>query len=265
MSQEQAGAPGAGEGNSAGAEGAASPEAQAAALAAAQAAQGSEPLQLTPNAKPAAGEVSPVAYEKTGDPGLDMALDFVGRMGVSPDDPAMVEAEKGNFALLKAKLAALGSKATGYDAYLALAEQSYKGVQEKTKAKVAKDKQLISDAVGGEEQLTAVLEWAKANAEPHEVADVNAAFRTGGLVGKAMAMFLASQYNKALGTVVNPASAVDPNAGSGAAAGAAEVMTVVKFAEESQKLRNKYGDQFESKPEFKQLAAKRAQARRQGK
>lgn len=258
MTTESQGAPGAGDAPASG-----TPANPADITAAANPA---EAVNITPDAKPAASADAPstvAQYEKTGDPGLDMALDFVGRMGITPDDVAMVEAGKGNFALLRAKMAALGDKAKGFEAYIALGEQGFKAEQAKVAEKATKDRAIIENAVGGAEQLTNLLTWAKENAEPQEVADVNAAFKQGGMVAKAMAVYLNGLYAKASGTEITPASALAPGA-AGKSSPAAGPLTVAAFAAETQKLYQKHGQNFENTPEYKALAARRTASRRTG-
>lgn len=207
----------------------------------------------TPDPKDAAGES--VTYEPTGDVGLDMALDFVGKLGLGPADPAMVAAIDGNFDLLKAKLGALGDKAKGWERFIALAEKSHKETSDKASAKVAKDKTSIHEAVGGEESWKQIAEWAGKNAEPDEKTQVNAALKQGGMVAVAMAQYLSGLYSKAGGTTVNPAEVTDPGAsGKPASVGA---LTAKGYAQEVQALRAKLGYNFESSPAYVALQQRR--------
>jgi len=72
-----------------------------------------------------APEGQAVQYNKTGDPGLDMALSFIGKLGIGPDHPAIVAARQGDFAFIKAELAGRGDKAQGWEQYLSLAEKAF--------------------------------------------------------------------------------------------------------------------------------------------
>lgn len=236
---------------------------QAAALAAAGAATpaATEPLSIgegepaqTPPQKDAPAEGA-VSYDKTGDVGLDMALDFVGKLGFGPEDPAMAAAIKGDFGLLKAKLGALGAKAQGWEGFVALAEKAHTDTAAKTADKVAKDTASIHNAVGGKDQWAAISKWAGANAEPHEKTEVNAALAQGGMVAKAMAVHLSNLYAKAVGTTVKPASAVNADAASRAVV--PQLLSASEYAKEVQSLRGKMGYKMEGSSEYKNLQARR--------
>jgi hypothetical protein len=219
-----------------------------------------------PAAPAAKSEAAPssevIAYEKTGDPGLDMALAFVGERGFGDDHPAMQAAIKGDFTLLEAALGALGDKAKGYENFLALAKQSFESSKSKADAAAQANAKLVHDAVGGEEQWNAIKEWASANAEPAEKEAVNLALKQGGLLAKITAQWLANTYSRAAGTVVKPKTAVD--SGAAGKPDSAGPLSAKDFATQSQTLRNKLGPDFEKTQEFKILAQRRSVGRAKG-
>lgn len=215
-----------------------------------------------PNPAPENKAAAVVEYEPTGDPGLDLALEFVGQRGFDESHPAMQAAVNGDFSLLEAALAAMGPKAAGYEKHLALAKKSYETTKATAEAKIKADIEAIHKAVGGEENWKAVQKWAGENAEPAERDAVNAALKQGGLVAKVMAQWLAGQYNKAAGTVVNPADATNP--GAAGKPDASAPLTAKQFAIESQNLRTKLGYDFEKSGEYKALVARRQAAMRAG-
>lgn len=236
-----------------------SPEALAAAAAAAG---NGDPLSIgtepaaKPAVEPAADEKGgPIAYEPTGDVGLDMALDFVGNLGFGPNDPTIAAAAEGNFDLLKAKLAGMGDKAKGWERFIALAEKSFADTKAKTADKVAKDTAAIHAVVGGPDEWKAISEWAGANAEPEEKAAVNAALKAGGIQGKAMAAYLAGLYGRAQGTTVEPGK-VTADATAGKADGAGP-LTAKDYAKEVQSLRQTLGYDFESSQQYRNLQQRR--------
>jgi hypothetical protein len=141
-----------------------------------------------------------------------MALGFVGRLGITPDHPAMKAAANGDHSLLKAHLASLGDKAKGWEQYVALAEKSHADGKTVAEQKAAATAQLVHDAAGGVEAWTEIQTWAKANAEPNERAEVNAALKAGGMQAQAMVAYLKGLYEGASGTTVKPAEAVVPAA-----------------------------------------------------
>jgi len=222
---------------------------------------GDAPAAETPAA--AVASTVPVVYDKTGDPGLDMALEFVGSRGFDADHPAMVAASKGDFSMIRAALGALGDKATGYENIVALAEQAHKITSEKAAAKAAADASMIHAAVGGSEQWEAIAKWAAANAEPEEKMAVNAALSQGGLMAKVMAQWLAGQYSKAPGTTVTPTKAVTKT-GTAGKADVAGPLSAAEYAKEVQALRAKVGYGMDDHPEYKALQSRRAAGQRAG-
>ena len=145
------------------------------------------------------GEVI-VEYNRTGDPGLDMALGFIGKFGIGPEHPGMVAAKNGDFGILKATFATMGDKAKGWEQYLDLGQASYQRTAETNKARAEKDRGALEAAVGGAEAWAAVQSWAATHAEPPEREEVNSALAKGGLVAKAMANHLANLFERSAGT-----------------------------------------------------------------
>lgn len=205
-----------------------------------------------------------IEFNPTGDAGLDMALGFFGKLGLGPGDKAFDAAANGDFGMLKAKLGQLGNKATGYEGFVALAEQAYAKGAEANKGKVAKDVAAIHSAVGGADQWKAIQAWASANAEPHEKAEVNAALRQGGVAAKAMAQWLAGKYATAAGTTVEPADIVTPGAAGKVASSANGALTAKDYATEVQAARAKLGWKFDGSKEYAALQARRVMGQRQG-
>lgn len=234
-----------------------SAEAQAAAAAAAKAATPSDD-GLTIEAQSAAPAV---VFEPTGDAALDVALEFIGRVGIGPDDAAMKAAETGDFTALKIKLASLGDKAKGWEKMVALGEQSFKSASEAAKARATKDQQAVEAHVGGKEQWDSIRAWTKANAEPAELEQVNAVLRLGGFAAKVMAEGLQRRMQGAPGTVVEGASVAKPGAKG---AGASQPLTAQAYANEVAALRSKLGSQFDTSPQYKALQERRSAARKAG-
>jgi hypothetical protein len=205
-----------------------------------------------------------ITYNPTGDAGLDMALGFVGKLGLSPTHPAMAAAQNGDFGMLKAHLASLGDKATGWQQYVALAEQAHATGKVAADAKHAENLALVQEAAGGPEQWTAIQKWAAENAEPHERESVNAALKQGGIAAKAMVQYLAGLYNRAPGTVVAPASATNPAAKAQTSSQEGGALTAAQYAKEVQAARVKLGFNFDGSREYQSLQARREAGRRRG-
>lgn len=222
----------------------------------------SDPLVLPdPNAKtepgpkdtPAEGVVQ---YNETGDTGLDMALEFVGNLGIGPEDPAMVKAGQGDFSALAEKLKGLGDKAKGFEKFLKLAEKALNDQASATKAQRQKDTEALYKVVGGEKEWQAISKWAGTNAEPAERENINKALAAGGMQAKAMALYLSTLYSKAAGTTVNPAAVVVPGAAP-AVPSVGAPLSPAQYQNEIAKLSMVHGPGMIRTPEYKALVARR--------
>ena len=223
---------------------------------------GTPPVVAEPTAAEAPGTV--ISYNPTGDAGLDMALGFVGKLGLSPQHPAMAAASNGDFGMLKAHLASLGSKAEGWQQYVALAEQAHATGKVTADAKHAENLKAVQEAAGGEEQWNNIQAWAAANAEPEERTSVNAALAQGGIAAKAMVQYLAGLYNRAPGTTVNPAPVVNPAAKASSASQEGGALTAQAYAKAVQETRQKLGYSFDNSAEYRSLQMRREAGRRRG-
>ena len=217
-----------------------------------------DPLDLT---KPAAPASTPEAeFEPTGDPGLDLALEFFAAKGIGADHKALLAAQKGDFALLEATLAVMGDKAKGWEKFLALGKRSYETVKTQAEAKVAAAKKDIEDAVGGAEEWTAIRTWASQAGTEQDRQEATAALRAGGVQARAMALYLQSVYQKTADIKVPGKVATDHASGR---APVSQPMTAAMYANQVQALRSKYGD-IDNHPEYIALQARRSAARAAG-
>lgn len=206
---------------------------------------------------PQAGEA--ISYEPTGNPGMDLALDFLGKLGFGPEDPAMAAAGNGDFGLLKAKLAVMGEKAQGWEAVLAVGEQGLKAMNDARAAEAQKTQDAILSVFGEDRDAAAkqwetVRAWAKENAEPEERAAVNSALAAGGIAAKAMAAYLNGLYSKHPSAVIEPAT-VTKMGGSGESSTGA--LSPAQYRAEISALRAKLGQGMDGSPEYKALQARR--------
>jgi hypothetical protein len=141
-----------------------------------------------------------IAYNPTGDRGLDMALEYVGKHGFGPDHPSMVPAiESGNFDLLKVELIAKGLPAHEVEVYLTLAGKAYEKFSAETRTKQAADKAAVEKIAGGAEQWTAVTEYVKANADESETKALQGLLSKGGKEAEIAASFMVNAYARANG------------------------------------------------------------------
>jgi len=195
-----------------------------------------------------------VEYEPTGDTGLDLALQFIGKAGIASGHPAIVAAASGDFSILKATLAAKGLQ--GWEQFVALGEDAYKRNQAKSEEKANALKALVHQAAGGAEQWAEIQKWASANADPDEKAEINAMLNAGGLQAKQAARYLAECYAQANNVEVNPA---DPTRAAGRGSPAADngPLSPRQYADEVARLNAKLHGRLEGSKEYQALQARR--------
>lgn len=193
-----------------------------------------------------------VSYEPTGDVGMDMALSFVGKLGLGMDHPAMAATLQNDFGPLRAFLATLGDKATGWEAMVNLAEDRNKAFGEKA-ATAAKAINTAVSSVLGESQKD-ILAWASKAATPEEKRSINAMLRADPVQARAAAATLLQAYQAAGGTVVTPASAVrDPSGGNPDKQSLGRIGNK-EFAVEAGKLSRRFGPAYQKTPEYAALS-----------
>lgn len=261
MSQPTAAAPAAAPAPEAG-----SPEALAAAAAAEAAAKAAAAPPPPPNfdekPQPAADapddEAPEVVYNPTGDTSLDLALQFVGRLGFGPDREDMKAAQQGDFTKLEASLKALGDKAKGYDRYLAAAKESYKRVQDTKSAREAAIVKTIEDSVGGADNWKAIHAWVSKEASPEQKQEITAAFGAGPYAASAMARQLADLYRQSGVSNIPPKGAVSQNAEGAPAASGKGPLSPAEYKAEIRKLEARLGTgKVDSSAEYAELNARR--------
>lgn len=192
-----------------------------------------------------------IEYEPTGDPGLDVALSYLGTLGFAGSDPAMQNAAKGDFALLEAKLAVMGEKAVGWERMIALAKQSYSNSETQRTEVVRKTEAAIVSVVGTVDQWKTIVQWAAENADPAEKKEINAMIDAGPVQARAAASLLLSAYSKASGTTVNPAPVAKDAAGSSVTAQGP--LNYKDYATAVRELHGKLGNRMEGSQEYADL------------
>lgn len=197
---------------------------------------------------PAGGIPAPtvVEYAPTGDPALDLALEYVGRQGLGPDSEEVKAASAGDFSKLRAKLGAEGER------HIAIAEQVFQRKAEATKAAEAKTLSDIHGAVGGEENWKAIVAWAAKEATPEQKAEINKVVSQGGMAAQLLAQALAREYNAKAPKVGK--SALKPGA-TASAAGPEGPMSRAEYIQALAKIRNT-ATNWEASPQYRALNAK---------
>lgn len=155
-----------------------------------------------------------IEYEETGDPALDVALGFLGTLGFAGSSDAMVRAAKGDFALLEAQLATMGTQAQGWERMVALAKSAHATSETTRTANVAATDKAIMSVVGDKASWDNIVKWAATNADPAEKAEINKMIDGGPIQARAAATLLLTAYKSANGTTITPASATRNAAGA---------------------------------------------------
>ena len=193
-------------------------------------------LNLAAPIAPIAAPAAPAEVPDYGDNGLNIAADyFVNTIGLSLDSRELVEAAKGNFALLEAKIEVLGDKAKGSAPILALAKES---VQRMAAAETARHKETVAkvhEAVGGEANWKAVQQHARANLPAEQLKQASEALSSGGLQAVAMARYLLSMATSNPNVTVKGQQATAPNTVSESLRGVAP-LTREQYRQEYRKL-----------------------------
>lgn len=208
-----------------------------------------------PSTAPAAEQT--FTYTASGDPGLDLALDFVGNLGFGPEHPAIVAAESGDFGPLKEALKAKGDKAKGWEKVMAAGEAAFARIDASNKEKAEKAVAAIHEVAGGAEQWAKIREWAGTAADPDERTAVTAALRAGGVVARAVARELTALYLKQPNAEKAGAPVRSPAAPASTPVGA-DALSPRAYTAEVAKLKNQLGSRMEGSREYAALQARRS-------
>ena len=222
-----------------------------------------KPSAVDAAAEAAAGDEAPATYQyvKTGNTGLDVALEYIGARGIGSEDPAFQAAMKGDFSLLKAKLAGMGTQAQGYQEYVALAETAYaqetEKVNEQAKASTTAALAMFGSGEEAQTNFNQAAAYIKANASAGDVAEINKMLRGGPMQARAAAALMLHAYGKADNITKPMTSAVTPNAAAGSEAPTGK-LSAKQFAQEINKLPSNLRNRsdFHNTPEYRALAAR---------
>lgn len=211
-----------------------------------------QPAQEPPASTDDGGKVT---YEPTGDAALDVALSFVGSLGISSEHPAMRATASGDFSLIEAHLATMGDKAQGWQQMVQLAKDAYQRNETARTEAAAKTQQVVHAVAGSPDAWNTIVAWASENATADEKQQINAMFDAGPVQARAAAVLLKQQYDKAAGTVVNPANPVRKGA-SGSTTQSQESLSPAEYAAEVRKLHAQLGPRMEQSQEYAALRSR---------
>lgn len=199
-----------------------------------------------------------VAFEPTGDVGLDMALDFLGKQGFGLEHPAMVAAGNGDFTVLEALLAQKGVQ--GWKEMVELGKQGYGRMQAGQKEAAAKTLAAVEAVAGGKEQWAAIQSWARDNATPEERTEINAQLNAGGMQAKMAATYLRDAYTRASNVNVTPPDGLTYKGDNKPAASAVGPLSAKAYTDAVSELHRKLGGRMESSKEYADLQRRRMMA-----
>jgi len=210
--------------------------------------------------EPTKPEAPPVAeFEPTGDPALDVALDYAASQGLTPASPEIEAARTGDFSKLQAYLSA--KNAPGWEKQLALAQGAYERVINDAKARAEKEAANIYKVVGGKDAWVAASTFVGGMATDAQKAEINEALAKGGLIAEAMAKFVADTY-KAQGG--KPAKQAAADAATGGAAGS-DALDSRSYGRAVEALSRAHrGRDVSNLPEYRALVARRQAGRAAG-
>jgi hypothetical protein len=210
-----------------------------------------------PKAVDKKGEAEEIRYEETGDPKLDVALAFFGRAGIDADHPALKAAIDGDFDLLEAYLEEKG--VPGWQSHIKLAKESHAHFLEQRaegEAKIVEAVTKTLEKVGyTNEQWGEAIAWARENADPGEIEELNAMMAKP-LSAKAAVAYLTGLHSEATNVERAPAKVAvkeEASARSGKPVASNEPISRAQFAQQAEKLAKSYGPDYMSTPEYKQL------------
>jgi hypothetical protein len=212
---------------------------------------GQPKVDVVPSATDDAGAV---VYDPTGDAGIDMALGFIGKLGIPGTDPAMVAAANGDFTFIKAKLATMGDNAKGWEQHVALAEQGWDRQAKAWDAEQGKTLSAVHAVAGGKDQWDALVAWAGTQVSADEKAALDAMFDAGPTSAAMAARMLKSAYAEAKGTTVQPENPA--RQASGVAPAAPAALTAANYHKEADALYRQLGNRMDGSPEYAALRTK---------
>lgn len=228
------------------AEAAAAKEAEAAA-AAAQAANDAE-----------AANAGAKVFEETGDPALDISLEYAAAQGLTPESPEIVAARSGDFTKLEAYFTERA--APSWQRQLALAKGAFERTVAQRQAEEKTKAEAIFAAAGGQDAWKQAAAWAAASLKKEDRDEINEALSNGGRIAQAMARQVVSDWRAKTGT-----RAADPAPGASGVRPNGDALGAKEFGLEVAKLAGKnVSKDVASLPEYKLLVARRLAGRAAG-
>lgn len=216
-----------------------------------------KPAPAAPAVKdvPTADDATVVTFEDTGDVGLNMALEFLGKQGFGVEHPAMVAAGNGDFTVLEALLAQ--KNVQGWQQMVALGKAGYERTVNTQKEAASKTLAVVETAAGGKEQWAAIQSWARDNATAEERTEINSMLNAGGLQAKTAALYLKDAYSRATNVNVTPPDGLTFKGDAGNQRPAVGPLSAKDYTAAVAELHRKLGGRMEGSREYAELGRRR--------
>jgi len=209
-------------------------------------------------AREAENKPAPAVFEETGDPALDISLEYAAAQGLTPESPEIAAARNGDFTKLEAYFKA--KTAPGWERQLALAKGAFERVVAQRTAEQKTKAEAVFSAAGGEATWKQAAAWAVTVLKPEERDEVNEALAKGGRIAVAMAKQIVADWRAKTGT--RPANPT-PNGAETPASG--DGLSAKEFGAAVAKLAAKnLSRDVATLPEYKALVARRLAGRNAG-
>jgi hypothetical protein len=205
--------------------------------------------------EPVVADDAVVAFEPTGDVGLDMALEFLGKQGFGLQHPAMVAAGNGDFTVLEALLAQ--KNAQGWQQMVALGKAGYERTQNAQKEAVSKTLATVEAVAGGKEEWAAIQSWARDNATAEERTEINTMLNAGGLQAKTAALYLKDAYGRATNVNITPPDGTAFKGEAKPQQNAVGPLSARDYTAAVADLSRKLGNRMEGSKEYAELGRRR--------
>lgn len=197
-------------------------------------------------------------FDETGDPALDISLEYAASQGLTPESPEIVAARNGDFTKLEAYFKAKTSP--GWERQLALAKGAFERVVAQRTAEEKAKAEAVFSAAGGEATWKQAAAWAASVLKPEEKDEVNEALAKGGRIATAMAKQIVADWRAKTGS--RPANPT-PNSAETPASG--DALSAKEFGLAVAKLSAKnLSRDVATLPEYKALVARRLAGRQAG-
>lgn len=198
-----------------------------------------------------------VKFEMTNDPGMNLALNWISKLGYSPDNELVKLAFDGDFSALRADLAGR-TDSQGYSEYLSIAENFYKRNFESEVEKLVQKEKKIFEIAGGEEAWGEIRAWVKGNSTQEEVDVYNQMIDHSPLQAAIVTEYLSNKFRSESNADFEPVSKVVTNTATNSN-GTKYALSPQDYQREINELSKRIGSHnVDRSPEYAELRKRRS-------